>query len=59
MRDRREVFGQLKRMVAAAIFSRLWVPPGNTGRANVSAVEPMPIPDDLRRLLEASGPENG
>jgi hypothetical protein len=53
-RDRREVFGQLSRMVAAAIFSRIWVPAGNTGRANVSAVEPMPIPDDLRALLEVA-----
>jgi hypothetical protein len=43
-------------MVAAAIFSCLWVPAGNTGRANVSATKPMPIPDDLRRLLEISGP---
>jgi hypothetical protein len=56
VRDRREVVGQLSRIVAAAIFSRLWVPAGNTGRANVSALEPMPIPDDLRRLLEGSGP---
>jgi hypothetical protein len=56
VRDRREVFGQLSRIVAAAIFSRLWVPAGNTGRANVSATKPMPIPDDLRRLLEDSGP---
>ena len=56
VRDRREVLGQLSRMAAAAIFSRLWVPAGNTGRANVSALEPMPIPDDLRRLLETSGP---
>lgn len=56
VRDRREVFGQVSRIVAAAIFSRLWVPAGNTGRANVSATKPMPIPDDLRRLLEISGP---
>jgi hypothetical protein len=54
LRDRREVFGQLSRMVAAAIFSRLWVPAGNTGRANVSATKPMPVPDDLRDLLEAA-----
>jgi hypothetical protein len=54
LRDRREVLGQLSRMAAAAIFSRLWVPAGNTGRANVSALEPMPIPDDLRGLLEVA-----
>jgi hypothetical protein len=53
--DTREVFGQMSRIVAATVFSRIWVPAGNTGRANVSAVQPMPIPDDLRALLEADG----
>lgn len=48
----REVLGQATRMVAASIFSRIWVPAGNTGRANVSAMKPMPIPDDLRAILE-------
>lgn len=51
-RDWHEIFGQLKRIVAAAIFSRIWIPLGNTGRANVSAIKPMPIPDDLREFLE-------
>jgi len=48
----REVLGQASRIVAAAVFSRIWVPVGNTGRANVSALKPMAIPDDLRSLLE-------
>jgi Protein of unknown function (DUF3703) len=52
--DFRECFGQLSRMVAAALFSRIWVPSGNTGRANVSAFLSMPIPEDLRVLLERS-----
>jgi hypothetical protein len=47
----REVVGQATRMFAAALFSRIWVPIGNTGRAHVSAVKPMPIPEDLRALL--------
>jgi Protein of unknown function (DUF3703) len=51
----REVLGQLSRIVAAAIFSRIWVPVGNTGRANVGALKPMPIPDDLRSVLENGG----
>jgi Protein of unknown function (DUF3703) len=51
----REVLGQLSRIIAAAIFSRIWVPVGNTGRANVSALKPMPIPDDLRAILEEGG----
>ena len=54
-RDWREVLGQLSRIIAAAVFSRIWVPIGNTGRANVSAMKPMPIPDDLRRILTQEG----
>ena len=50
-RDWREVLGQLSRIVAAAVFSRIWVPVGNTGRANVSAMKPMLVADDLRRIL--------
>jgi hypothetical protein len=50
--DKREIVGQLKRIVAAALFSRIWVPTGNTGGANVSAVRRMPIPDDLKRILD-------
>jgi Protein of unknown function (DUF3703) len=51
----REVLGQLSRIVAAAVFSRVWVPAGNTGRANVSALKAMPIPDDLRSVLDDDG----
>ena len=51
----REVFGQTTRIVAAALFSRIWVPTGNTGRANVSALKPMPIPGDRRAVLENDG----
>ena len=53
--DWREIRGQLSRIVAAAVFSRIWVPVGNTGRANVSALKPMPMPEDLRILIEQSG----
>src|SRR6478752_10511859 len=44
-RDRREIIGQLVRLVVAALGS--WTgryPVGNTGGANVSALEPMPLP---------------
>ena len=44
--------GQATRIVAAALFSWIWVPVGNTGGARVSALQPMPLPDDLRALLE-------
>lgn len=48
----REVAGQFVRIVAAALFSRVWVPIGNTGRAHVGAMKPMALPDDIRGLLE-------
>lgn len=51
-RQPREIFGQTTRILAAVLFTRIWVPEGNTGGANVSAVKPMPIPDDLKTLLE-------
>lgn len=49
-RDFREVVGQVPRMVASLLFSRLWVPRGNSGRARVSAFATMPVPGDLRHL---------
>jgi len=50
-RDDREVLGQLTRTIAALVFSRIWVPVGNTGRANVSAFAPTPVPEDLAEIL--------
>jgi hypothetical protein len=49
--DYREVLGQIPRMLASLLFSRIWVPRGNTGRARVSALQQMPVPDDLRYLF--------
>jgi hypothetical protein len=52
-RDRREVLGQLARIVLAAPGS--WsgkYPPGNTGGASVSAFRPMSIPEDLQVILD-------
>ena len=52
--DRSEVRGQLIRLLVAAPGSLTKkYPVGNTGGANVSALAPMPIPEDLRGLLEA------
>jgi len=50
-RDYREVAGQVPRLLASVLFSRLWVPHGNTGRARLSALKPMPVPEDLRHLF--------
>ncbi len=52
--DRREIVGQIVRTLVAGPGSAVRrYPLGNTGRANVSATQPMPIPDDLARLLAA------
>jgi hypothetical protein len=52
LHDWREVAGQLPRILAALLFSRIWVPQGNNGRARVSAFLPMPLSEEMRRLLE-------
>lgn len=52
-RDRREIFGQLARVVVAAPGSWLGrAPLGNTGGADVGIFTPMAIPEDLRRILD-------
>lgn len=50
-RDLVEILGQLPRIAGSLLFSRMWVPRGNTGGARVSAFKPMPIPEDLQSLL--------
>lgn len=52
-RDPHEIAGQVFRVLVAAPGS--WTgryPTGNTGGADVSAFEPMPIPTDLEALLK-------
>ena len=51
-RDGHEVLGQLLRIVVAGPGSATGkYPLGNTGRANVPATRPMPVPADLAELL--------
>jgi len=49
--DFKQVFGQITRMIASVIFSKIWVPLGNTGGVNVNPMKPMPIPQDLKAIL--------
>jgi Protein of unknown function (DUF3703) len=50
--DRREVVGQLLRLIVAGPGSLTGrYPVGNTGGADVNALTPMPIPDDLVPFL--------
>ena len=52
-RDLREIVGQLLRIPGGAIGSAMGrVPRGNTGGSRVSAFREMPIPPDLRELLQ-------
>lgn len=51
-RDGREITGQLLRLLVAGPGSVMRrYPLGNTGGANVSAVEPMDLPADLHAIL--------
>lgn len=50
--DLREMAGQIIRVIAVIPgYLSGWVPKGNTGSANVSALQPMTPPADLARLL--------
>lgn len=52
-RDGREVRGQMLRLLVAAPGSWLRrAPLGNTGGSDVGILTPMPIPDDLQRILQ-------
>lgn len=48
----REMVGQIIRLIAVVPgYLTGWVPKGNTGSANVSALKPMTPPDDLAPLI--------
>ena len=50
--DLRESVGQVMRLIAVVPGYLLgWVPKGNSGGANVSAIKPMQAPDDLAPLI--------
>lgn len=50
-----EAFGQAWRIATAAIFTAFGlVPEGNTGGANVSGFRRMPVPQDLRTVIETA-----
>jgi hypothetical protein len=54
-----EILGQALRMSVGWFGSLLnRIPVGNTGRASVPILSPMPIPDDLRSLLARADTES-
>lgn len=53
IKSRKEILGQIKRLVFGGIFSFVGrVPIGNTGGANVPPMQPMTIPNDLQEILD-------
>lgn len=49
----REVVGQMLRIFGAATKTAVgWIPAGNTGGANVSPFAVLPVPSDLREIIE-------
>ncbi|MDX5482857.1 MAG: DUF3703 domain-containing protein [Hymenobacteraceae bacterium] len=51
-RNAKEIVGQLPRLLVGGVKS--WagmIPVGNTGGANVPPLRPMPIPEDLQRII--------
>lgn len=55
-RDRAELRGQLLRLAVAGPGSLTGrYPVGNSGRSNVPATQPMPLPDELAELLAGDG----
>jgi hypothetical protein len=58
-RDFVEISGQLPRILGALLFSRIWVPKGNTGGARVPPFKSIPIPEELQMLLDKYGGGSG
>ncbi len=51
-RQPREVVGQVPRLIGAATKTAIGlVPNGNTGGSNVSALRPMPVPEELASII--------
>ncbi len=55
-RDIVEITGQVPRIFGALLFSKIWVPIGNTGGTRVPPFRSMPIQDELQDLLNKYGP---
>ncbi|AZJ36757.1 DUF3703 domain-containing protein [Tenacibaculum singaporense] len=47
----KEIIGQLFRIIASILFTLIWVPTGNTGGTNISAVKPIPIRKELQKYF--------
>jgi len=53
IKSMKEIAGQLPRLAVGGVKSFVGViPVGNTGGANVPALQPMPIPEDLKAIID-------
>lgn len=53
LKNTKEIIGQLPRLMVGGVKSFVGkIPVGNTGGANVPALKPMEIPDDLKKIME-------
>ena len=60
MKDWREIFGQLLRIIGASTKTPFGIyPTGNTGGANVWFFKRLPIPDDLQEILNKARMNEG
>jgi Protein of unknown function (DUF3703) len=58
--DAKEARGQIARLIGAGPFHIAgWVPPGNTGGADVSPTLPMPMPAEFQPYFEGHSFRNG
>jgi len=51
-RDVREALGQVSRMIMSVASLIGTIPIGNTGRARISPIKPMPMPADLQAYFD-------
>lgn len=47
----KEIIGQLLRIIASLLFTIIWVPKGNTGGSNVSAIQKIPNRKELKKYF--------
>ncbi len=47
----KEIIGQFFRIIASLLFTLFWVPKGNTGGTNISAIKIIPIRKELQKYF--------
>ena len=50
-KSRKEITGQIFRIIASILFTLIWVPLGNTGGTNISPIKSIPIRKELQKYF--------